>query len=56
MNDQMLLQRALDAWQLPGPLRIEPLEGGMNSRAWRVETGEKEDARARAARRKDVTS
>jgi homoserine kinase type II len=32
---------ALDAWQLPGQLRIEPLEGGMNSHAWRVEaTGE----------------
>jgi Ser/Thr protein kinase RdoA (MazF antagonist) len=27
---------ALDAWQLPGPLRIEPLEGGINSHTWRV--------------------
>jgi hypothetical protein len=27
---------ALDAWQLADPLRIEPLEGGSNSHAWRV--------------------
>jgi homoserine kinase type II len=27
---------ALDAWRLPGPLQIEPLEGGINSHAWRV--------------------
>jgi Ser/Thr protein kinase RdoA (MazF antagonist) len=27
---------ALGAWQLPGPLRIEPLEGGINSHTWRV--------------------
>jgi Ser/Thr protein kinase RdoA (MazF antagonist) len=37
MNDQMPLLTALDAWHLPGPLRIEPLEGGMNSHAWRVD-------------------
>jgi len=38
MNDQMPLLAALDAWHLPGPLEIEPLEGGMNSQAWRVES------------------
>jgi Ser/Thr protein kinase RdoA (MazF antagonist) len=27
---------ALDAWQLPGQLRIEPLEGGINSHTWLV--------------------
>jgi Ser/Thr protein kinase RdoA (MazF antagonist) len=27
---------ALDAWQLPAPLRIEPLEGGINSHTWSV--------------------
>ena len=29
--------QALDAWQLPEPCSIAPLEGGMNSHAWRVE-------------------
>jgi uncharacterized cupin superfamily protein len=27
---------ALDAWHLSGPLRIEPLEGGINSHTWLV--------------------
>jgi len=29
---------ALQAWQLPGPLRIEPLAGAINSQNWRVES------------------
>jgi Ser/Thr protein kinase RdoA (MazF antagonist) len=27
---------ALDAWQILGPLRIEPLEGGINSHTWLI--------------------
>jgi Ser/Thr protein kinase RdoA (MazF antagonist) len=37
MNNQKSLLAALGAWRLPDPLRIEPLEGGINSHTWRVD-------------------
>jgi homoserine kinase type II len=32
-----LVALALEAWQLAGPLRIDPLAGGINSHTWRVQ-------------------
>jgi homoserine kinase type II len=36
MSNEAAIRLALGAWHLPGPLKIEPLEGGINSYTWRV--------------------